>query len=600
MQLKLPTNRLAANRLTVANWLAVISILSLTMGTALVAPAVAPPDPQPLPLTGNCVHDNIFYGAVPEGGEEGRVLVFVHGLSGLAEDWWSDNTLAGLNDMYLLAYEAGYRTAFVNLNVKRNIFGNCFVLRRPAYDMTENGLILNEQIEAILQHYNAEQIDIIAHSKGGIDAQAAVVWRGDWRRVRNLFTLATPHQGNLLADLLWSPEGFWVSLILGQRDDATQSLTTASMQIFRLATDATTVDEAVHYYTGAGNFWQTPDSLFEVTGEWLQNEPGGGDNDGVVTVASTDLPKADTLFLEPWNHNETYMGRNAFPYIHQILLEQEVPEFSLYLPLILASDETTTRPEKTPLHQSNDRLTLPPSNYILRGGRLAGASPKTETIPVEPQAQAVRFSLLTTHEQVTATLVDPQGRQYPLSQLPVENQGLLAAVVPLTHFINHPLPGQWQLHLNSPTEAGYTLIVTFDSELHLGLDGWPGQPVSPDEPVTLTARLGSVSDLGNASGSNGANTSTQTEPPVLLSRISLKTISSAPRLDKKPLEPVATGAIKAAGDRTGVSLSYRFAQEDIYGLSVTVTGQTSEGYPFERSFVRSLAVQAAAEPFQDQ
>ncbi|HRX04103.1 MAG TPA: hypothetical protein P5148_13230, partial [Anaerolineae bacterium] len=48
----------------------------------------APPDPQPLPATGNCYRDNIFYGAVPPGGQNSPVLVFVHGYSGLAIDWW--------------------------------------------------------------------------------------------------------------------------------------------------------------------------------------------------------------------------------------------------------------------------------------------------------------------------------------------------------------------------------------------------------------------------------------------------------------------------------------------------------------------------------
>src|ERR1051326_7574224 len=43
-----------------------------------------PPDPAP-DASGP---PNIFYGSVPPEGAKGPVIVFVHGLKGIAADWW--------------------------------------------------------------------------------------------------------------------------------------------------------------------------------------------------------------------------------------------------------------------------------------------------------------------------------------------------------------------------------------------------------------------------------------------------------------------------------------------------------------------------------
>ena len=70
-----------------------------------------PPDPEPhLPWW-----ESIYFGAVPPGNPDGPVLVFVHGYKGTADDWWTITPYDELNDMYVTAYQAGYRTAFVDL-----------------------------------------------------------------------------------------------------------------------------------------------------------------------------------------------------------------------------------------------------------------------------------------------------------------------------------------------------------------------------------------------------------------------------------------------------------------------------------------------------
>lgn len=548
----------------------VILILVGALGATSLDSLVPPHPPQPLPPTGNCFHDNIFYGAVPPNGEDNPVLVFVHGLSGLAQDWWSINLNVGVNDMYKLAYNAGYRTAFVNLNVNLDNPNDCTVERRPASAIMGSGFVLSQQLEAITQYYGVSQVNIVAHSKGGIDAQAAIVWWGAWRYVRNVFTLGSPHQGSLLADLLWSPEGFWVGELLGQRDDATFSIRTASLELFRSVTDSSPVDDAIHYYSGAGTFWRTPNSIYLLTGEWLQNHPEGGLNDGMVTVASTYLPGAKTLFLRPWNHAEVYMGRNAFPYIHQVLLNDS-SKFKVYLPLVVhlgaAGNLSLLSPKTRQVEVRADELTNDTpspfqSDHIVRGGRLTGST--VEFIPIEPQAHAIRFSLLTTDEQVAATLRSPNGLTHQLMMIPNNNRGIFEKAFLLSQVIDQPTPGWWGIQIDGPAGAGYLLTVSFDSQLQVSLDGLPGQPIPPGKAISLTAW--GQTPMG----------------AVQIDQLVMRAIRSTSELDRVNFESTT--------DNRGSSLSHVFGPEDMYGISIQVTGRTLDGLPFERSFVRSVVV----------
>src|SRR5262249_51386424 len=80
------------------------------------APARAPARPQPrapgaAPGATDGTPGTIYYGATPPGGGLNKpVLVFVQGLHGQANMWWTNG-----NDMYSDAYYGGYRTAFVDL-----------------------------------------------------------------------------------------------------------------------------------------------------------------------------------------------------------------------------------------------------------------------------------------------------------------------------------------------------------------------------------------------------------------------------------------------------------------------------------------------------
>ncbi|MGH2541227.1 MAG: esterase/lipase family protein, partial [Ardenticatenaceae bacterium] len=223
-----------------------------------------PPEPQIIPALAN----DIYFGAVPPDQPDGPVLVFVHGFGGTARLWWAQTPGGATNDMYALAYEAGYRTAFVQLGGEDGSQGNSH---------WENGERLSAQIEVIADHYEVDTVDVIGHSKGGVDAQTAIVHYDAAPLVRALVTLAAPHRGTELADLAYTFPINVVAEILGWHSDALYNMQTAIMEEFRSETDPLVAAQDTLYFS-AGGMGEGPFP----SGLWVGNlilEPYGP-NDG--------------------------------------------------------------------------------------------------------------------------------------------------------------------------------------------------------------------------------------------------------------------------------------------------------------------------------
>ncbi|MBQ0102448.1 MAG: hypothetical protein KBT31_06615 [Firmicutes bacterium] len=65
-----------------------------------------------------------------------------------------------------------------------------------------NAAQLKEEIENILKKEGAEKVNIIAHSKGGLDSKYMIDSLGMADRVASLTTLATPHRGSPIASFI--------------------------------------------------------------------------------------------------------------------------------------------------------------------------------------------------------------------------------------------------------------------------------------------------------------------------------------------------------------------------------------------------------------
>lgn len=71
-----------------------------------------------------------------------------------------------------------------------------------AASIADSAAELKERITQILAETGAEKLNIIAHSKGGLDCRYAIAKLGIGERVASLTTINTPHRGCLFADYL--------------------------------------------------------------------------------------------------------------------------------------------------------------------------------------------------------------------------------------------------------------------------------------------------------------------------------------------------------------------------------------------------------------
>lgn len=80
-------------------------------------------------------------------------------------------------------------------------------------DIESNAVYLKDRIHEILKETGAEKVNIIAHSKGGLDSRYAISRLGMGQNVASLTTIATPHNGSKTIDLLMKLPDFFVRFV---------------------------------------------------------------------------------------------------------------------------------------------------------------------------------------------------------------------------------------------------------------------------------------------------------------------------------------------------------------------------------------------------
>lgn len=76
-----------------------------------------------------------------------------------------------------------------------------------------NALMLKNQIEEILIKHNVNKVNLIAHSKGGLDSIYMIKELNMEDKVASLTTLSTPHKGSKIADNLLKLPKFIIKII---------------------------------------------------------------------------------------------------------------------------------------------------------------------------------------------------------------------------------------------------------------------------------------------------------------------------------------------------------------------------------------------------
>lgn len=352
-----------------------------------------------------------YAGAVPPGAAECPVVVFVPGLGQPASSWWREDEFYGVNDMYRLAFADGYRTAFVGFAAPG---------MKPM-DMWQNGRILAWQLKDICRYFKTPSVIVVAHSKGGVDAETAGAYYDAGTVIEKLITLSTPHWGSQLADLAYSSFGWHLGELLHVHSDGCYVMQTEYMAEYRRLTAKQPALQSLDTLAGCGGgpafskLWAGSLALERF-----------GPNDCVVTVKSAQNPRGNHLMTLDYNHSQMRMGRFLWPYIRYAV--EGVP---VAVPAAARAEEAS----------------CPGCGQIIRGGSLKSGLKEEFYIDSSVAAMEVTVTLV---GSASLTLTAPGGKAFNTFSARRAQDGSTV----LQQRLEHPLPGKWLLQ-SRPGQGAY-------------------------------------------------------------------------------------------------------------------------------------------------
>ncbi len=352
--------------------------------------------PAPDKLTpffiGSISESNVYYGDVPTGSASKPVIVFVHGFIDLANLWFTPG-----NRMYDRAHHDGYRTAFVAMT--------------RGGGMWTNGELLSRMLEDITDHYNVQDVVIVAHSNGGKASEVAMFEYNKSNLVDRVISLGTPFGGTELADLSQTWLFSWLVDLVDLGGGASTSTTYYMGGVARPYLDALPNNQPNKFLNYGGWGYLFGSNILSPTmvisgGVLAANGSGAwvGGNDGVTPFWSSTRPGGDPYFS--WGFGNPY---NAFDHIDvalsYVMYDRIRPNFTSTLPAPRLATTPTINHKKEVI--SNMQLVSSQGNY--------------QDFTIEKNAQDVEFSLFFKDELAGFQLenVDVNGRTISSERLDV-------------------------------------------------------------------------------------------------------------------------------------------------------------------------------------
>lgn len=160
----------------------------------------------------------------------------------------------------------------------------------------ENALCIQKSLLRALEETGAEKVNIIAHSKGGLDARYLISSLNMGEQVASLTTVSTPHHGSKTMDKLYRlpkwlfrTAGRFVDLYFRILGDKSPNFAHASYQVTTSACDKFNEDNpdcAGVYYQSYGVSMKRPTSDMIMILPRLVVGHFDGESDGIVAVSS--------------------------------------------------------------------------------------------------------------------------------------------------------------------------------------------------------------------------------------------------------------------------------------------------------------------------
>ena len=482
-----------------------------------------------------------FLGSKPPNYNSSRPpIVFVQGKNGSSTSWYGETTYHGINDMYTKAYEAGYQTVFVQLY---DAAGN------GSSNQYSNGRLLASMLAQINRHFNGQKVNIIAHSKGGPDTQAALIHYGAHPYVGRVITLGSPHHGSNLADLAYSWWAGWLGSLLGQKDDGTFSLQTGQMAQFRSVTDSHANSRKNKYYTVAGTDTGPAFSALATGGLYLSSY---GDNDGLVNVWSTKLPYGIHLLTSSsLDHDNIRMGTAVFSRIEPYLRTASVAGTSN----ILNSSET-------------DELIKTAASQYIHGGELVQNNWVEQSFSVG-HSTAGNITLLTASDRVNVEVISPSGIVSPgkvVSKSILDEAEIFPGATSHTFSLANMEAGKWTVRMKtSEDHDAYLLAAQYNDSDSIMLE-MPGKVKEKNAQFTLKL-------------------------PSSANAYSGKTTVKVHLIDEDGHEISKPTVLNNINSSAFSGVLPEVPQSGVYNITVDIEGKSSTGMDYNKTIVRSVYIE---------
>ncbi|WP_281887490.1 triacylglycerol lipase [Paenibacillus sp. YYML68] len=461
------------------------------------------------------------------------VVLFVHGLNGSAGSWYDTS------DMYQTALNNGYQTAFINLH---DVTGT-------SQSMWTNGKLLADKIQEISTSFGGKKLVIVAHSKGGVDSQTALVHYNAYPYVSNVITLGSPHHGSQLADLAYSSEASWLADLLGSLSPGVYAMQTSYMSYFRSVTNNHANVNKNKFYTIAGNNY-TSGSLSEFFGGLYLSSYGS--NDGVVTVNNAYLPNGTMLKVGNWTHSQVKTSATFSTFKPYLVMATAAKEDSKLVEIAASKDKQA--------HHAAEPVA---SQSYMKGGQINGQA--EEVFYVENDVDAIKLDWISSHPMDSLTFTGPNGKVEKAQVTTAQDDQMLKGAWHHTATIAKPKAGEWKVSANSGQAGAYLFTVGFETK---GKSGIKAAEEQGGKKLKLQGE---------------GLKSEKTKVSYRVDYVSEQEGKKEGKQSKKQLKKQENADIQELNIPTTEG-------SGVYSVTAEIEGETTEGFKYKRTLVKSVYV----------
>lgn len=377
-----------------------------------------------------------------------RPVVLVHGLISTADKF--SGYLNYLNVNSLQGYIVGDGQFDGTMNM-----GDLANPSAPTSTIAENAAQLDTYIEGVKQATGAEQVDLIAHSMGGLVSRYYIHQLMNEDDVAQLIMLGTPNGGSKCGGALASL-GFYFPASLELQPSYLNDVFNTQV----------TNTRGVPFHAVAGSFITDP----------AISPCSGVPSDSSVSQASVQAIPLQLLGIPPLEHNFLVTDESAFR--------------DLVLPLLQTTAEGfASQPSPAPAaNPKPEQFTQTFTGHLEKDGS------DSITIPIDPNVSVASFGL---YDSTQSLQISVQGASGNSLELDLQNKGLVITdpqtLLYLGYGFEDPKPGAWVVTLTSSertpaTGADYALYARFTGGATLRAQA-SEFTVTIGKPVTFTAAL---------------------------------------------------------------------------------------------------------------